>query len=201
MPVLSNPRHERFAQELAKGKSANEAYVLAGYEENRGNATRLNANESIQSRVAEIQSRGAQRAEVTVERVVSELAKIGFSDIRRVVQWSGSEVADEVDGEDDGVPRVVVRAANIVRLIGSDVVDDDTAASISEISQTKEGSLRVKMHSKLDALDKIAKYLGLYAPEKHEHTGKDGGPIELTDMEKARRMAFLLTKASKSVAG
>ena len=27
MPVLPNPRHERFAQELAKGKSADAAYV------------------------------------------------------------------------------------------------------------------------------------------------------------------------------
>lgn len=34
-----------------------------------------------------------------------------------------------------------------------------------------------------------------------EHTGPEGGPIQLSDIERARRMAFLLTKASKSVAG
>ena len=36
--------------------------------------------------------------------------------------------------------------------------------------------------------------------QDHEHTGKDGGPIEtkeLSDNEVARRMAFLLTKAAK----
>ena len=38
MPALENQRHERFAQELAKGKTATEAYVLAGYKPNmRGN--------------------------------------------------------------------------------------------------------------------------------------------------------------------
>ena len=32
MGILANPRHERFAQALAKGKTATEAYVEAGYE-------------------------------------------------------------------------------------------------------------------------------------------------------------------------
>ena len=56
MPTLRNPRHERFAQELATGKTADAAYVLAGYKENRSNAARLGADRDIQARVAEIQS-------------------------------------------------------------------------------------------------------------------------------------------------
>lgn len=32
MTALSNPKHERFAQELAKGKTADEAYVSSGLE-------------------------------------------------------------------------------------------------------------------------------------------------------------------------
>ena len=63
MPTLQNPRHERFAQELAIGKSADAAYVLAGYRANRSNAARLSANQDIQKRVAEIQSLGAERAQ------------------------------------------------------------------------------------------------------------------------------------------
>ena len=54
--VLRNPRHERFAQELATGMTADSAYTVAGYRENRSNAARLNANRDIQKRVAEIQS-------------------------------------------------------------------------------------------------------------------------------------------------
>lgn len=73
MPVLDNPRHERFAQELAKGKTADEAYVLAGYEANRGNATRMNANESISGRIAELQNRAAERAVVTMEDISRQL--------------------------------------------------------------------------------------------------------------------------------
>jgi phage terminase small subunit len=72
MTTLSNPRHERFAQELAAGKTADAAYVLAGYQENRSNAARLNANRDIQQRIAEIQSVGAERAAVTVETLIAE---------------------------------------------------------------------------------------------------------------------------------
>lgn len=54
MPPLSNPRHERYAQELAKGKSKVEAYEEAGYSRDRGNAVRLTANDSVQKRLAEL---------------------------------------------------------------------------------------------------------------------------------------------------
>jgi hypothetical protein len=60
------------AQELAAGKTADAAYVLAGYRENRSNAARLNASQDIQKRVAEIQSVGAERAAVTVETLIAE---------------------------------------------------------------------------------------------------------------------------------
>jgi phage terminase small subunit len=62
MPVLPNPRHEAFAQALAKGKTADEAYAQAGYSPNRGNATRLKANENIRKRVSELQGRVAEQA-------------------------------------------------------------------------------------------------------------------------------------------
>jgi phage terminase small subunit len=72
MPTLQNPRHERFAQESATGKTADAAYVLAGYRANRSHAARLSANQDIQRRVAEIQSLGAERAAITVETLIAE---------------------------------------------------------------------------------------------------------------------------------
>ena len=49
MPVLRNVRHENFAHELTKGKVAHEAYVLAGYRPNRGNATRLCTGNAVEA--------------------------------------------------------------------------------------------------------------------------------------------------------
>jgi hypothetical protein len=70
VPTLRNPRHERFAVELATGETADGAYTAAGYRANRSNAARLSASRDIQNRVAEIQSLGAERAAITVETLI-----------------------------------------------------------------------------------------------------------------------------------
>ena len=47
MRELTNPRYERFAQELAAGNSADGAYEAAGYRKHRGNAARLSSRNSV----------------------------------------------------------------------------------------------------------------------------------------------------------
>jgi 23S rRNA G2069 N7-methylase RlmK/C1962 C5-methylase RlmI len=73
MPTLDNPKHERFAQCLAKGMTQEEAYQEAGYKPDRGAASRLSANVNVQGRVAEILERAATRAEVTVADLTDRL--------------------------------------------------------------------------------------------------------------------------------
>lgn len=73
MPALENQRHERFAQELAKGNSASEAYVNSGYKESRSAACRLSANVNIAARVAELQGKAAQKVVVTIETIAAQL--------------------------------------------------------------------------------------------------------------------------------
>ena len=55
MGELTNPRYERFAQELAAGNTADGAYEAAGYRRHRGNAARLSANE--RTRIASVKYR------------------------------------------------------------------------------------------------------------------------------------------------
>lgn len=73
MPILENQRHELFAQEIAKGKSASEAYVNAGYRPSRKNASRLRTKEGIAARVVELQGVAARSAEITIESICREL--------------------------------------------------------------------------------------------------------------------------------
>jgi phage terminase small subunit len=73
VPILKNERHELFAQQLAQGKSATEAYEIAGFKPSRKNASRLRAKEDIAGRVGEIQSVAAQSAEITLAGVLREL--------------------------------------------------------------------------------------------------------------------------------
>lgn len=76
MPVLSNPRHEAFAQALAKGKTADEAYAQAGYRPHRGNASTLRANQNVLERLTELQGRAAQKAEWSAADRLKTLSEI-----------------------------------------------------------------------------------------------------------------------------
>lgn len=93
MPSLDNPKHERFAQELAKGKSQAEAYAEAGYVADEGNACRLTGNDKVQARVAEIQERGAVRAEITVSSILGELEQARLAALSAATPQSGAAVA------------------------------------------------------------------------------------------------------------
>lgn len=73
MPTLSNHKHELFAQALAKGETADAAYVSAGYKRNDGNAVRLKGNERIAARVLELQERAAIKVEKTAADIVAML--------------------------------------------------------------------------------------------------------------------------------
>jgi hypothetical protein len=70
---LRNARHERFAQELAKGETADAAYAAAGFKANRGNAATLKANQSVRERVTELQARAAEKAVITAADIARQL--------------------------------------------------------------------------------------------------------------------------------
>jgi hypothetical protein len=73
MGPLRNQRHERFCLALAEGRTIDESFTLAGYSKNTGNACRLNGNESVRARVAELQAQQAADSKVTVESICREL--------------------------------------------------------------------------------------------------------------------------------
>lgn len=76
MGALSNSRHERFAQALAKGLSQSEAYEDAGYKPSRSAAARLAADVNICERVSAIQNRAAERTEISVASITERLLAI-----------------------------------------------------------------------------------------------------------------------------
>lgn len=76
MPALKNARHEKFAQELAKGKSQVDAYAAAGFKPNRSHAARLVANGNISARVEELKEKAAEKAVITIESLTDRLLKI-----------------------------------------------------------------------------------------------------------------------------
>lgn len=125
MPALKNARHERFSQELAKGKTADEAYQLAGYAENRGNATRLKANESVLRRVDELKERAAEKAEWTAAdrlKMLEEIATAAKEGDPRVSVSAIAE-ANKMQGSHAPVKSEVGRPGDFDRMTDDELAD------------------------------------------------------------------------------
>jgi hypothetical protein len=162
MSALRNARHEHFAREIVAGKSAAEAYRNAGLVADRRSAWRVRHRSDVVRRIEELvatereQERQAMAAamdryQVTSDRVISELAKVGFANIYDLI---------EIDA--DGEPRVNLAA-----------ITRDEAAGLREISSEEIGAgnagtarksrrIKLKLGDKLGALIALAKHLGLF---------------------------------------
>jgi phage terminase small subunit len=105
MPALTNARHERFAQELAKGKTQKQSYIEAGYSENGAevSAARLLTNAKVVARVAELQERAAVKVELTIADIIAELevariAALGAETVQASAAVSASKAKAELLG-------------------------------------------------------------------------------------------------------
>jgi hypothetical protein len=77
MAILRNPKWERFAQELSRGKTAGQAYELAGFCPNPANAWRLHQREEIGRRIDEIL---ATRTKAIDKAVANAAERVGVDE-------------------------------------------------------------------------------------------------------------------------
>lgn len=172
------PKQERFVAEYLVDLNATRAAIRSGYSAKTApeQASRLLSNVKVSEAVQAAMQARSQRTEITQDMVLRELAKIGFSDIRKVVRWGATELrtTEGKDGE------AVTEPYHGLRLVAADEIDDDTAAAIAEVSEGRDG-LKVKFHDKKGALVDIGRHIGMFK-DRVEHTGKDGGPVEVVHM-------------------
>ena len=152
-------RRAAFVREYLIDLNGRQAALRAGYSPNGATTTasRLLSNANVQAEITKEQRKRIQRTEVTADRVVEELRRIAFADLRDVVYIEGGEVK-------------VVDTAGLT---------DAQAASLAEIKQTKDG-IGVKMHSKQQALDSLGRYLGLYNENLNVMHGFEGDVLPVT---------------------
>ncbi|MDP2618611.1 MAG: terminase small subunit [Hyphomicrobiales bacterium] len=178
-----NAKQRRFVDEYLVDLNATQAAIRSGYSKRTAEqqACRLLKNVKIAAEVGRLRADLATKAELQRSDLLAEYRKIAFQDIRRAFNENGS-------------------------LKPIHELDDDTVAAlagieVSEITvgETVVGHLKkIKLSDKRSALDSLAKFQGWNAPDKHELTGKDGGPIEtsdvsgLTPVERAQRLAAIL---------
>ncbi|MCF5656078.1 terminase small subunit [Pseudomonas poae] len=182
-------KQQRFVDEYLKDLNATQAAIRAGYSKNTADqqASRLLTNVKVRGYLAERQDDRSKRTEITQDMVLRELAKIGFSDIRKVVRWGETQVR-MVDG-DEGEAEDMVPYHGLA-LIDSAEVDDSTAAAIAEVSQGRDG-LKVKLHDKKGALVDIGRHLGMFTAPGHAELDAE---LKRLEVEKRRAELKLIEK-------
>lgn len=170
---LKNARHERFAQELAKGQTADEAYVLAGFKPARSNASRLMAKDSIKARVSEILAEAASIVAIDASWV-----------LRRLAEESNADVADLYD--DDGKVKPIRQWPLIWRqgLVAGIETIPEIVGKDDEGKPIIVNGYKLRLASRDKRLEMLGKHVYVSAfREQVDHTSSDGSmsPPSLAD--------------------
>lgn len=149
------PKQAEFVRQYLVDLNATAAAKRAGYSKKTADriASELLAKSNVREAIAAAQAKREQRTEITQDKVVAELAKIAFGTARDVMDWGPNGVTLKSSGE----------------------LSDDQAASVAEVSETttKEGgSLKLKRHDKVKALELLGRHLGMFTDKvKNEISG------------------------------
>lgn len=143
-------KQKNFCTEYLKDFNATEAYLRAGYKSSRKSAGaaghRLLKNVEIQAHLLRVQKRVGDRAEITLERTLQEVAYVAYSRITDSVSFNDNDVtiSDSATLSDD----VLAAIAEVKR-----------SETMSEASTTVTKS--VKLHNKLSALNWLGQFFGV----------------------------------------
>jgi phage terminase small subunit len=176
-----NPKQKLFVAEyLANGMNATNAYISAGYSKNGAaeSACALLRNPKVAAAIASKTEKRLAKLEVTADRVVEELAKMGFANMLDYISVDPTGRLAEMD------------YAKITR---------DQAAAIQEITMDTAGGsgdgerklvlrTRFKLGDKRGSLELLGKHLKMFT-DKVEHSGSIA--TTLSDEELNARLAAL----------
>ena len=166
-------KQEKFILAVVEGMTQADAYRHAYNTEKmtpksiHEKASVLMSDVKVKARYDELMSKVRNRLEekaiVTVEDVVTELKKIAFADIKDFLEFKTDL---SVVGYEDG--EAVTDYRTVISLKESSEVD---GTLINEVSMSKDGTLKFKLHDKISALEKIGKHLKMFT-DKTEISGE-----------------------------
>ena len=154
-------KQKAFVREYLIDLNGTQAALRAGYKKDSAAVVGCEnlKKPNIQQAIQEEMSKREERTRVTQDKVVKELAKIAFSNMRSFVEWG----------------------PNSVKLKESSQISDDDSACVSEVTQsaTQYGNtIKLKLHDKKAALELLGRHLGMFSDViKNVHIGDGGGPI------------------------
>lgn len=145
-----NNKQERFCEEYLKDLNATQAAIRAGYSKRTSYAIgheNLNKPE-IEQRIQQLKKERSDRTKITADMIVKELALIAFANMKDFVFVKDGEMS--IDFEE---------------------IEEEKKAVISEVSAGNGNVLKIKLHNKLDALEKLAKHIDFYKADSTKSEG------------------------------
>lgn len=141
------------------------------------NASRLLAKPHIQEYLRKRMTDRERRTEITQDRVLNEIAKMAFVDIKKYLAYRTAMT--KVGVTDDGEP--ILDYQPIIDLVDSDEVDGSV---IQQVSLSDKGNFTFKLQDKLKALELLGRHMGLWN-DKLNISGDMDVTIEITGNDEA----------------
>lgn len=167
------PKQQRFVDEYLVDLNATQAAIRAGYSPRTAQvqSSDLLSKPMVADAVARAKAERSARIGLTADRVLQELAAIGFARMPDYADWGdGEQMQLKPSGELNEQ-----QAAAIVQVVETEkfVKSLDRGESL----WSRERS--IKLHDKVSTLKLLGQHIGMFS-EKHEVTGKDGAPLTFT---------------------
>lgn len=164
-----------FVNEYLKSTDLNGAECVrrAGYKTKYPDkiASQLLGNARVWGEIRKAMAKREERTKVTQDRVVRELALLGFSDLKDYITIDDLTGAIQAKGFEE-MPGETSRALQSIQ--EDRVIKEDADGK----KTTVYDKVKFKTHDKIRALEILARHLGMLV-ERHEVTGEDGGPIKI----------------------
>ena len=159
-PSELSEQHELFCQEYSAHLNGRLAYQNV-YKKSKANTASVQAHKlltkpAIQRRVQELKEERSNRLEVSTDRVILELAKLGFSDIRHYYNENGTiKKFEELDWDHTAA----------IKQIKTEVQEIQTPDGGHAYNILKT---ELQLHDKRGALELIGKHVGAFEADNKQ---------------------------------
>ncbi|WP_051303756.1 terminase small subunit [Bacillus sp. SB47] len=153
------PKQKRFVDEYLIDLNATQAYIRAGYKASTEAVAgveghKLLKNPKIEKAISEAMEKRSKRTNITADKVLNQLAKFAFADIRDLMTW------DEETGRITLLPPDQIDGSIITEL-----TQTITEVPYGEELVADKVTTKVKRGDPLKALELIGKHLGMFDPK------------------------------------
>lgn len=155
------PKETRFCEEYLLDLCAADAAKRAGYSPKtaKEQGYRLLKSPAVQARITELQAKRSKRTEITADRVLEELGKLGFANMEDYTRLVGSERVVDLS----------TATRDQLAAVSEMTVEDFVLGRGDEARDVRR--VKFKLADKLGALAKIGQHLGMFT-EKVELSGE-----------------------------